>query len=212
MIGVVVAGMTAYYTFRMIFLVFHGEPRDKEAYDHAHEPPAVMTIPLIILAVGALFAGVLNLPAVFGGSQVVSHWLSPSLVEHHPHGSLALEILAIGASIAAFAIGITIAYKKFGQGAEETEFTGFAKFAYNLFYVDELYHLVLVRPYQKIGAAIQKTLEPYVTDGHVKISTWLYQLLGNAFKVFQVGYVRIYAIYMVIGLSLMSLFLSQTLN
>jgi len=211
-IGVIVAGMTAYYTFRMIFLVFHGTPRDQEAYDHAHEPSAFMTVPLIILAVGALFAGVLNLPGFLGGNMVISHWLSPSLVEHHAEASHALEFLAVATSIIAFVIGITIAYKKFGKGAEEPEFTGFAKFAYNLFYVDEFYHRILVKPYKSFGAVIQKSLEPHVTDGHVKISAWLYQLLGNAFKVFQVGYVRIYAIYMVVGLSLMSLFLSQTLN
>jgi NADH-quinone oxidoreductase subunit L len=207
-IGILVAGITAYYTFRMIFLVFHGEARDKEAFDHAHEAPAVMTVPLIILAVGALFAGFLNLP----GFQPISHWLSSSVVEHHPHSGLTLEILTICASVAAFALGIIIAYKKFGKGAEEPVYTGFAQFSYNLFYVDQLYHHLLVKPYQLLGSAIQKTLEPFVVDGHVKISTWLYQISGNIFKVFQVGYVRVYAIYMVIGLSLMSLFLSQTLN
>ena len=212
LVGVIVAAMTAYYTFRMFFLVFHGTPRDQEAFDHAHESPKVMTVPLVILAIGAVFAGYLNLPAIFGGDQQVTHWLAPSLVEHHPHGSHALELLAIATSIVAFAIGIFIAYKKYGQGAEEPEFKGFAKFAYNLFYVDQLYHNVLVRPYKGIGSSIQNMLEPYVTDGHVKLSTLLYQLLGRTFKIFQVGYVRIYAIYMVIGLSLMSLFLSQTLN
>lgn len=211
-IGVLVAGMTAYYTFRMIFLVFHGEPRDKEAYDHAHEPPAVMTVPLIILAVGALFAGVLNLPAIFGGSLNVSHWLAPSLVEHHPHVGLGVEILAIAASVAVVAIGIFIAYKKFGQGAEEPVFTGFAKIGYNKFYVDEIYNAVFVQPYKGFGSVITKFLEPNVTDSHVKFSSWLYQKLGTAFKALQVGYVRIYAIYMVIGLSLMSLFLSQSIN
>jgi NADH-quinone oxidoreductase subunit L len=212
LVGVFVAAMTAYYTFRMFFLVFHGTPRDQEAFDHAHESPKVMTVPLIILAFGALFAGYLNLPAIFGGNQQVTHWLSPSLVEHHPHGSHGLELLAIATSIIAFAIGIFIAYRKYGQGAEEPEFQGFSKFAYNLFYVDQLYHNILVRPYKAMGSSIQNMLEPYVTDGHVKISTVLYQLLGRTFKFFQVGYVRIYAIYMVIGLSLMSLFLSQTLN
>ena len=212
LVGVLVAAMTAYYTFRMFFLVFHGSARDEEAYAHAKESPKVMTVPLVILAIGAVFAGYLNLPAIFGGHQQVTHWLAGSLVEHHPHASLGLELLAIAASIAAFAIGAFIAYRKFGQGAEEPEFQGFAKFAYNLFYVDQFYHAVIVRPYKAFGAAIQRTLEPYVTDGHVKLSSLLYQLIGQAFKVFQVGYVRIYAIYMVIGLSLMSLFLSQTLN
>lgn len=211
-VGVLVAGMTAYYTFRMIFLVFHGEPRDKEAYDHAHEPPAVMTIPLVILAVGAAFAGVLNLPAIFGGSLNVSHWLAPSLVDHHPHVSVWVEIMAIASSVGVVAIGLYIAYKKFGQGAEEPVFTGFAKVGYNKFYVDEIYNAVFVRPYKGFGSVITRFLEPNVTDSHVKFSSWLYRKAGTAFKALQVGYVRVYAIYMVIGLSLMSLFLSQSIN
>ncbi len=211
-IGVTVAGITAYYTFRMIFLVFHGTARDKEAFDHAEEAPGVMTIPLIVLAVGALFAGFLNLPSIFGGNLNVSHWLAPSVLDHHPHVGISVELLAIATSIIAFAIGITIAYRKFGMGAEEPEYTGFTKFAYHKFYIDELYNTVLVKPYKAIGSLITKSLEPNVTDIHVKLSTWLYQKAGAAFKVFQVGYVRVYAIYMVIGLSIMSLLLSQSLN
>lgn len=211
-IGVLVAGMTAFYTFRMIFVVFHGEPKNQEAFAHAKEPPAVMTVPLIILAVGALFAGFLNLPGIFGGDQMVSHWLAPSLVDHHPHSGLFVEILAIGASVAAFIIGIKFAYNKYGQGALEPTFSGFAKFGYNKFYVDELYDKVIVQPYKAIGSSIWKRIEPNVTDGHVKLATMLYNLAGSMFKVFQVGYVRVYAIYMVVGLSLMSLLLSQTLN
>ncbi len=207
MIGVLVAGMTAYYTFRMIFVVFHGEPRDHHAYEHAQESPAVMTVPLIILAVGAVFAGFLNFPGVL----TISHWLEPSLTEHH-HGSALLQVIAIVASIAAFAVGVKIAYGKFGQGAQEPAFKGFADFAYNKFYVDELYNAVFVQPYKAIGTAIWKTIEPNVTDSPVKGAARLYMVLGTAFKALQVGYVRVYAIYMVVGLSLMSLFLSQSLN
>ncbi len=209
-VGLLVAGMTAYYTFRMIFVVFHGEARDKHAFDHAKESPSSMTVPLIILAVGAVFAGFLNVP----GSLKISHWLSPSLVEHHPHVSTWYTVFAMVTSIIAFAIGITIAYKKFGKGkgAEEPVFTGFAKFGYNLFYVDQLYHAVFVRPYKAIGAGIWKFFDPNVADLHVKLSTMIYKKVSEAFKVFQVGYVRVYAIYMVIGLSVMSLLLSQSLN
>ncbi len=212
LVGVLVAGMTAYYTFRMIFLVFHGSPRDMKSYEHAHEPPAVMTVPLIILAVGALFAGFLNLPALFGGGQLVSHWLAPSLADHHPAAGHSKEIIAIAASVLAFAIGISIAYKKFGKGAEEPVLSGFASFAYHTFRVNELYDIVLVRPYKAIGRAISNVIDARVTDGPVQLITWLYRQSGQAFKLLQVGYVRIYAIYMIIGLSLMSLLLSQSLN
>lgn len=207
-IGVMVAGMTAYYTFRMIFVVFHGEPRDHHAFDHAKESPAVMTTPLIILAVGAVLAGFLNLPGV----QTVSHWLAPSLTEHHPHGGFLLEVLAIGASIVAFVIGIKIAYGKFGQGCPEPVFSGFSQFAYHKFYVDELYDSLFIRPYKALGDIIWRFIEPHVTDSPVKGASSLYMMLGKAFKLLQVGYVRVYALYMIIGLSLMSLFLSQTLN
>ena len=212
LVGVLVAGMTAYYTFRMIFVVFHGTPRDQKLYDHAHESPAVMTVPLIILAIGALFAGFLNLPAIFGGGQAVSHWLAPSLAEHHIAASHSTEFIAIGASVVAFAIGITIAWSKFGKKAEAPVFKGFASFAYHTFRVNELYDLLLVRPYKAFGSAIGSFLEPQITDGPVQLTSWFYRASGTVFKLLQTGYVRIYAIYMVIGLSIMSLLLSQSLK
>lgn len=211
-VGVLVAAMTAYYTFRMFFVVFHGKPRDQHAYDHAKESPRIMTVPLIILAVGAVAAGWLNMPRLFGGTLEVSHWLAPSLVEHHPHVSFWVDIIAVLGSVAAVAVGMGIAYIKFFKGADEPEYTGICKFGYNLFYVDELYHAVFVKPYKGMGALIWKFFDPNVADGHVKLSTMLYRKLSDAFKAFQVGYVRVYAIYMVVGLSLMSLLLSQSLN
>jgi NADH-quinone oxidoreductase subunit L len=212
LIGVIVAGITAYYTFRMIFVVFHGNPRDQEAFDHAHESPRVMTIPLIVLAVGSVFAGFCNLPAIFGGHQRFSQWLAPSVTEHHPHAGVGLEMLAVGASVLAFVIGVSIAYRKFSVPVAEPVYKGFNKFGYHKFYVDELYHTVIVRPYQFLGKVISQLLEPFVIDAPVQASGWLYRMFGLAFKVFQVGYVRIYAIYMVVGLSIMSLLLSQSLN
>ena len=211
-IGVLVAGMTAYYTFRMFFVVFHGSPRDQHSFDHAQESPKVMTVPLILLAAGSLFAGSANLPAIFGGHQQISHWLAPSLVEHHPHGGLGLEILAIGASVLAFVIGVSIAYRKFYVQADEPQYRGFYQFACQKFYVDELYDALIVKPYRFTAQAISRGLEPYVTDAPVQALSWFYKVFGLAFKVVQVGYVRIYAIYMVIGLSIMSLLLSRSLN
>lgn len=213
LVGVLVAAMTAYYTFRMFFVVFHGKPRDQHAFDHAHESPRVMTVPLVLLAAGALFAGYLNIPSIFGGGLQVSHWLAPSLVEHHPHASVWLEVLAVGTSIMAFAGGIFLAYKKFYVvPADEPLYTGAANFAFNKFFVDEMYHYLLVVPYKLLGTAISRTIEPFVTDGPVKVAAWLYGALANAFKVVQVGYVRVYAIYMVIGLSVLSIVISRSLN
>ena len=144
---------------------------------------------------------------------MVSHWLAPSLADHHPHTSIFVDIVAVLTSIAAFAVGIRFAYKKFHQQqADEPVYHGFASFAYQKFYVDELYHYLLVIPYQFFGKVIWKNIEPWVTDGPVKLAVWLYDAAGKAFKAVQVGYVRVYAIYMVIGLSVMSLLISRTLN
>ncbi len=206
-LGVLVAGMTAYYTFRMIFVVFHGEAHDVHTYEHAQESPSVMTVPLIILAVGAVIAGFFNFP----GLQIISHWLAPSVQDAHPHAP-GKEVLAIIVSIIAFAIGIKIAWSKFRVRPSEPIFTGFANFAYHKFYIDELYNVVFIQPYKALGSIIWKFIEPNVTDSPIKATSRLYMMLGTMIKIFQVGYVRIYAIYMVIGLSLMSLFLSQSLN
>ena len=211
-VGVLVAGMTAYYTFRRFFVVFHGEPRDRESFDHAHESPKVMTIPLILLAIGAALAGFLNFPAVFGGHLQVSHWLAPSLVEHHPEVGWGIGFLAVSGSVLAFIIGISIAYRKFAAGAEEPVYSGLYKFAANKFYVDELYSALIITPYRFIGKVIRKLIEPYITDAPVQAVPWLYRMIGMAFKVVQAGYVRVYAIYMVVGLSIMSLFISHSLN
>ncbi len=212
LIGVVVAGMTAYYTFRMIFVAFHGEPHNQKAYDHAHEPPAYMTVPLVLLAAGALFAGLLNLPEVMGGHQLISQWLAPSVLDHHVHAAETTEWMAMGASVLAVAIGFFIAFVKFAKGAEIPVFTGFAKFAYNKFYIDELYDAVFVQPYKRIGSIIWQQFDPNVTDGPRRFIAGLYGIAGSAFKVLQTGFVRVYAIYMVIGLSLLSILISQTLN
>ena len=146
---------------------------------------------------------------VLNGELIAEGWNRP-IASHDPTAHA--EILAIGASILAFVIGISIAYRKFTVQVDEPDYSGIKKFAYHKFYVDELYHWVIVVPYQFAGKAISRVLEPYVTDAPVQASSWLYRMLGLAFKVVQVGYVRIYAVYMVIGLSLLSLLVSRSLN
>ncbi len=85
-VGLITAGMTAFYMFRQLFMVFHGECRaDDHAKAHLHESPAVMTWPLMILAVGSIFTGWLGAPEYLWGSRW-DHWLAPIFgpaAEHH---------------------------------------------------------------------------------------------------------------------------------
>src|SRR5437773_12549789 len=70
LLGVLGAGMTAFYMFRQFFMVFFGKCRaDHHTQEHLHESPKVMSLPLVVLAIGAVFAGYVGLPTVFGGSQ-----------------------------------------------------------------------------------------------------------------------------------------------
>ncbi len=92
-IGVVTAAMTAFYMFRQLFMVFHGECRaDPHAKAHLHESPASMTLPLIILAAGSICAGWLGAPEYLWGS-VWDHWLQPIFGAAGHHGSVGTEIL-----------------------------------------------------------------------------------------------------------------------
>ncbi len=72
-VGLRTALLTAIYAFKMVFVVFWGQPRDRKLYDHAHEQPRLMTWPLWILAFLAIFGGLLNLPFVAS----LEHWLEP---------------------------------------------------------------------------------------------------------------------------------------
>jgi NADH-quinone oxidoreductase subunit L len=76
-VGVACAALTAFYTWRMVALTFFGEARYDVHHVHPHESPAVMTVPLAVLAVLAVLGGVLNLPHVLPGAGVLEHWLEP---------------------------------------------------------------------------------------------------------------------------------------
>jgi NADH-quinone oxidoreductase subunit L len=82
-VALAAAFMTAFYVFRAVFLTFHGTDRvSHEAKHHLHEAPPAMTMPLVILAAGAVFAGFLGVPAALGGSNLFHHWLEPVFAGH----------------------------------------------------------------------------------------------------------------------------------
>ncbi len=167
------AGMTSFYMFRQLFMTFYGKCRaDHHTQEHLHESPSVMTLPLVVLAVGALFAGFVGLPGVLGGSQF-AHWLEPVIHAHaEEHGSLALEwgLMAVSVSVAAF--GVFIAYLIYRRESLSPE--TIANLAggvfYRLFdrkwYLDEIYQVCFVNGTLLI-ASILSAFDKYVVDGIV---------------------------------------------
>ncbi|MPZ75686.1 MAG: NADH-quinone oxidoreductase subunit L [Deltaproteobacteria bacterium] len=171
-LAVLGAGMTAFYMFRQLFMVFFGESRaDHHTREHLHESPRVMTLPLVILAIGALLVGWIGLPAVFGGS-LFARWLEPVIAHGEHHGSHALELGLMAVSILVAASGALLSYLMYYRGAFSPDrFANLAGgFFYRLFdnkwYLDEIYQVVFVNG-TLLLARFWSAFDHYIVDAIV---------------------------------------------
>jgi NADH-quinone oxidoreductase subunit L len=159
-IGTLVAGITAFYSFRLFFLIFHGDFRGSQHQkEHLHESPKVVTIPLICLAVGAVAAGWFGIPAVLGGGAHWGHFLEPVVGHPHAHPSHATEFVLMAISVAAGAFGIFLAwlfYLKF-PAIPQTLRASLPKLytlSFNKYFVDEIYAAAIIKPVLNISNTI----------------------------------------------------------
>ncbi|MFH2034938.1 MAG: NADH-quinone oxidoreductase subunit L [Candidatus Zixiibacteriota bacterium] len=166
-----IAGMTAFYMFRLIFMTFFGEPRDQHRFDHAHESPKSMAYPLIVLAILAVGAGWVGMPWLpHGFASFVFHAESGA---YHPHASYMLMI--ISTAVALFGIGMAylIYYKKsISADAIAEKIKPLYKFSYNKWYIDELYEAAIIGP----TLAFTRFLwwfDANIIDGLVNFIGWL---------------------------------------
>jgi NADH-quinone oxidoreductase subunit L len=171
-LALVGAGLTAFYMFRQLFLVFFGECRaDHHTREHLHESPKVMTLPLVILAAGAVVAGWIGLPAVFGGSQF-AHWLEPVIAHGEHHGSHATELGLMALSIGVAGGGLLLAYLMYYRGVLSPQpfVTLAGGFFHRLFdrkwYFDDVYQVVFVNGTLLVSRLLA-LFDQYVIDGIV---------------------------------------------
>ena len=147
----VTAGLTAFYMFRQFFLVFYGPSKvEQHVKSHIHESPRVMTFPLILLALGSIFAGWLGTPEFMWGS-VWDHWLRPvfGAQEGVHHGGLIEEILML-LTVGIAGLGIFLAYIFYCRAGKVPELLSSSvlyRCLLNKYYVDETYDFLLVRPF-----------------------------------------------------------------
>ncbi len=155
-VGLLVAGLTAFYMFRLVTLTFEGKAR----YDtdkHPHEAPATMTIPLIVLAALSVVGGFVGLPASLGGGNAIEHWLDPvferaqEALASAPHGVEPVEYVLMALSVLVAAAGILGARRLFLKRRDiaqriETRKPRWYTVLFNKYYVDEIYDAVVVTP------------------------------------------------------------------
>jgi NADH-quinone oxidoreductase subunit L len=201
-IGLLTAGLTAFYTFRAYFLTFWGDERiPPEAGHHAHESPPVMTIPLIVLAVGAVGAGILIEP--------FTHWLSAFMGGHtagiETHGPEAMNypLMVVSTILALGGIGVAwLMYVKqtglAGRLASQAQIL--YQMSLNKFHVDEIYEAMILKPLAGF-TAFCRMFDLNILDGIVDLVGQLPRLLGGVFRPVQNGLVQFYALAMILGLT-----------
>jgi NADH-quinone oxidoreductase subunit L len=211
-LGLIAAFMTAFYSWRLLLMTFHGPARaDEKTMAHVHESPPVMTIPLALLAVGAVISGFALYPW-FTGDYMDGFWRDSILIlEEHKaletahHAPLWVKIAPLAFGLA----GIAIAYLVYGRGLERGrkagEFLGpFYQFSLNKWYFDELYDFLFVRPAFWIGKVLWKKGDGRVIDGFGPdgIASTA-QRTAKGISLLQTGYVYHYAFAMLIGVVLL---------
>jgi NADH-quinone oxidoreductase subunit L len=229
-VGIIVAFMTAFYTFRMIFMTFWGEWRGPaEAWHHVHESATTMVAPLAILAVPTVLVGLLLgippegglihgwLEEVFAGAEEAHAGVLPGSIaagEHHGFELFGIGgvLLLVGAAVAS--AGVWLAYRWYVQRPASAERfveriplglgPGMYRASVNKYYVDDIYGLVFARG----GVLVSEALwwfDAKVIDGAVNGAGWLSTRIGGGLRKVQTGRVENYGLGMAAGLAVVLL-------
>jgi NADH-quinone oxidoreductase subunit L len=204
---VVAAGLTSFYSWRLIFKTFHGEPHDLEHYEAAHEAPLWMLIPIGVLAAGSILAG-FPFKELFAGHGVGEFFresvkMNPHIIEDAENVPawikyLPTVMMAIGWYVA-YVFYIRRPYMPVELARQQPLLY---QFLLNKWYFDELYDLIFVRPTKWLGRFLWKVGDGYIIDGFGPdgVSRWVLDVTRNVVKL-QTGYLYHYAFAMLIGVA-----------
>ena len=208
LVGLITAALTAIYSFRSVFVPFWGEERDKKLFHHAHESPPVMTVPLVLLAVGAVLAGYIGLPHL----SLIEGWLEPvfhagkaaaeGAQEAHPAAWVEWVLLAVSALVAL--AGAYFAYYAYVLNTEipkqvRASLGWFARLVENKYYVDELYNAAIVNPLRDLAGWLARAFDQRGIDGAVNGIAGVAGWLGSQARRLQTGLVGLYALSILFG-------------
>ena len=206
-LGTAAALMTAFYSWRLIFLTFHGKFRGTEEQErHLHESPRVITVPLIFLAVGAVAAGWVGIPPIFmEHGDKIGEFLAPVLGHPKGHGTHAQEAFVMSASIVVAVVGLFIAFIMYIKKTDLPEKLGSAfqpvyKLLFNKYWIDELYSKTLVQPVIKASEKIiLGIVDTKIIEGIVNGVPNLIGAFSRKFRGIQTGLLSNYALVMAVG-------------
>lgn len=205
--AIIAAFFTAFYMFRLFFLTFVGKPRGLGS-DKAHESPAVMTIPLMLLAVLAVVAGFLNTPF----SPILHHWLVEGSTgeaiasvfgQEEGHAAAWVQVMAILVSV----LGILLAYLMYAKQSISRDMIArpmpwLYQLSFRKYYVDEIYHAVFVQPLKWFGWVLD-LFDRYVVDGLVQLVAFIANTIGAVNARIQNGQMQTYGFVVLAGLVLL---------
>jgi NADH-quinone oxidoreductase subunit L len=187
-VGVVTAGMTAFYVFRAVFLAFFGDYRGSA---HPHESPAVMTVPLVVLAALSLAGGYFDVP----------RWLAPLFpLAHEQHDQL-LVFISVAAGFAGIALAYYLYVARPGTADRIAASLGWLyRLVLDKYRIDELYAAVIVRPLVRGSEKILwKGFDVGLIDSTVNGVGSKARAIGGVLRLAQSGYIRNYAVWIVLG-------------
>jgi NADH-quinone oxidoreductase subunit L len=180
LLPLVTAGLTVFYMFRMWLMTFTGKPRDEHVYEHAHESPRTMTVPLVVLAVFSLIVA-WGWPlhdaeeSILGGHHglmrhskpeaVTANFAAEEIVAQNYHSLAEILALAMGGLGVVFAF-LLYYYRVLNPAEAKEQFPGLHRFLWHKWYFDELYSAILVRPALVIAGWCRR-FDTRVIDGTI---------------------------------------------
>ena len=204
-LGLTVSLLTAFYMFRLIYLVFYGQFRgESHAWDHIHESPGVMTVPLVILAFLSLCSGLINVPALFGGTERLADYTGLARVAENSHQVMEWVLMII--TVLAVAGMIVITGKLFNRKEipqiSESSLTPIARLLTRKYYIDEIYGSVISNPLSRLSDKLYSFVEIKIVDATVEGVGTAVSYLSRIFRLLQSGSVSFYLFFMVVGVIL----------
>ncbi|MBB5046366.1 NADH-quinone oxidoreductase subunit L [Rhodopseudomonas rhenobacensis] len=204
---VIAAGLTSFYSWRLIFKTFHGTPHDQKHYEAAHESPYWMLIPLVVLAAGSILAG-FPFKEVFAGHGVGEFFreslkMNPHIIDEMHHIPVAVAYLPTAMMALGFVVSWMFYIRKPYLPVElANQHQLLYKFLLNKWYFDELYDLIFVRPAKRIGRFLWKAGDGTIIDGLGPdgVSARVLDITRGAVRL-QTGYLYHYAFAMLVGVA-----------